>query len=75
MPWAFAHRSFLSAALGDDLEATVREAIQAALNADGNDGPQSLCTELVTQAQRRSWDFEHLRAKDDDVTRGILQVR
>ena len=86
LPWALAHRNFLLAALGDDVEAAVREhavatgdlivltsdgvhdnlthrEMQAVLSADGNDGPQSLCTELVTLAQRRSRDFEHLRQR------------
>jgi serine/threonine protein phosphatase PrpC len=48
--------------------------MQAVVAACGDKGPQALCSALVEQAQRRSQDPEHLRAKDDDVTCAVLQV-
>ena len=48
--------------------------MQAVVAASASTRPQALCTALVEQAQRRSQDPEHLRAKDDDVTCAVLQV-
>lgn len=96
LPWAFAHRNILTAALGDDVRATVREhdvapgdlivltsdgvhdnlthqEIQAVAAAHGG-SPQALSAALVSQAQRRSQDLGHLRAKDDDVSCAVLEV-
>jgi protein phosphatase len=97
LAWAFAHRNFLSAALGDGAAVTVRDhrvapgdfvvltsdgvhdnlthdEMQAVVRAWAHQGPHAICAALVDQAQRRSQDAEHLRAKDDDVTCAVLQV-
>lgn len=38
-------------------------------------GPHELPAALVARARRRSQDSEHLRAKDDDITCAVLQLR